>query len=156
MRWDVISHVDGGDEMQSVIPHSTMCKPPITLLSTTDDVPTVRCGYTEKRCRRRFKATYEPALCAFHRDRADPQDGWAFISRKEARLLNILRERGWTDGALQDVLSLNTESPLSVSPASSMSSLNDRAASLTLDIPLSLIDLDDSGADLPSPGTPTE
>ncbi|KAE9342986.1 hypothetical protein PF008_g9898 [Phytophthora fragariae] len=136
-----------------------MNKPPITLLSTLASVPTVRCSFDDpKGCKRPIRATHSPVLCAFHRDRADPEDGWAFISREEARLLNILRDKGWTDDALQDVMSLATESR-PASPTSSIASLSERADSLRIDAPLSMSDLScDSmmAVDLPMPGTPTE
>ncbi|GMF35877.1 unnamed protein product [Phytophthora lilii] len=146
--------------MRSITSQSTMDqKPPITLLSTTTGCRTVRCN----KCNRPVRAQFEPAYCPYHRDRADPQSGWAFISRDEARLLNVLRETGWTEDALRDALDLQEEESSSsstpVSPTPTINSLSDRAGSLSLDSPLELSELDSSSSnmavDLPSSGTPT-
>ncbi|GMF65421.1 unnamed protein product [Phytophthora lilii] len=144
--------------MRSITSQSTMDKPPITLLSTTTGCPTVRCD----KCNRPVRAQFEPAYCPYHRDRADPQSGWAFISRDEARLLNIMRENGWTEEALRDAIDLHAQETESrpASPTPSISSISDRTGSLRLDEPLDLSELSSSSSgmavDLPSPGTPTD
>ena len=81
--------------------------PQVILLTASLKVPTLKCH----RCKRREKAGYQPFLCVKHRNEDDPEDGWGYISRNEARMLNILRIRGWTDDAFEEVRAINTETP---------------------------------------------
>lgn len=131
-------------------------RPPITLLSTTTGQPTVNCAM----CRRTVRAPFEPAYCPYHRDRADPQSGWAFIDRDEARLINIMREMGWTVDALHDAIELRESESRPISPTPTVESLISQTSSIRLDTRLDLSELDTSSVamavDPPSPGTPTE
>lgn len=66
-------------------------------------VGTVQCTECERRVSAPEGAT---ARCPSHRNNATPLNGWAWLSNREAALLQVLREQGWVDEALQNVRSV--------------------------------------------------
>lgn len=77
--------------------------PPIVLRHNLNQVPTLPCVS----CQRNVKADFSPVYCHSHRNNLDPTCGWAFITRDEKQLLNILRRTDWTAEALQELVDLD-------------------------------------------------
>jgi hypothetical protein len=67
--------------------------PPARILPPNlKDSPTTPC--TD--CGVAVRGAFQPIYCYIHRNNQEPVSGWAFCHRDEIKLLNLLRNYGWT------------------------------------------------------------
>jgi hypothetical protein len=84
-------------------PFAKMPLPPCRLYTNLTQLPTQICGGNPPSSPRRVRAEFPPAWCHHHGNNADPTVGWAYLTRAEADMLTILRQRLWFNEALDEL-----------------------------------------------------
>lgn len=84
-----------------------VAKPAPSRLYHTITVRAIPCA--EPQCRLTIKGEFQPSYCHKHRNNRDPITGWAYLTRAEMQIINMLREHDWTDEALEGLMARHTE-----------------------------------------------
>jgi hypothetical protein len=88
---------------------ANMPLPPCRLYTNLTRLPTQQCGGNHPSSPRSVRAEFAPAYCHHHGNNADPTVGWAYLTRDEATMLTILRQRLWFDEALSELRARDLE-----------------------------------------------
>jgi hypothetical protein len=86
--------------------------PPVELYTNLMHLPTVQCPGRHPASPKRIKAAFPPAYCHLHGNNRDPEAGWAYLIRGEARLLSIARLHGWTAECLDELIARDLEAQM--------------------------------------------
>jgi hypothetical protein len=83
--------------------------PPVDLYTNLLYLPTVQCPGRHPASPKRVKAAFPPAFCHHHGNNRDPEAGWGYLTREEARLLTIARAHDWTRDCLYELVARDLE-----------------------------------------------
>jgi hypothetical protein len=75
-------------------------------------LPTVQCPGRHPASPKRVKAAFPPAFCHHHSNNRDPEAGWGYLTREEARLLSIARAHDWPRDCLDELIARDLEAQM--------------------------------------------